>query len=44
MLITTRQSNEVLVVDMKGSLDSSTSGYVYDELVKIAQSGSEGPA
>lgn len=39
MQITTRQSEDVLVVDMSGSLDTSTSGAAYDEMVSIAQSG-----
>ena len=40
MKIITRTANDVLVVDMSGSLDTSTSGYAYDEMVKIAKSGS----
>jgi len=39
MQITTRDANDVLVVDMIGSLDTSTSGDAYDEMVRIAQSG-----
>ena len=39
MQITTRKANEVLVVDMIGSLDTTTSGDAYDEMVKIAKSG-----
>jgi anti-sigma B factor antagonist len=35
MNISTRQAYNVLVVDMEGRLDSSTSGYGYDEMVKI---------
>lgn len=35
MEISTRQAYDVLVVDMKGRLDSRSSGYTYDELVKI---------
>jgi anti-anti-sigma factor len=37
MKITTRQSYDVQIVDIAGRLDSSTSGYGYDELVKIAK-------
>ena len=37
MEISTREAYGVLVVDMEGRLDSSTSGYSYDELVRIAQ-------
>ena len=40
MQITTRESYEVLVVDMQGKLDTTTSGYAYDEMVRIANSGS----
>lgn len=36
MEISTRQAYDVLVVDMKGRLDSKASGYSYDELVRIA--------
>ena len=32
---TTRQSEDVLVVDMSGSLDTSTSGAAYDEMVSM---------
>jgi len=41
MQISTRTSYEVLVVDVAGRLDSKTSGYAYDEMVRIAQSGSK---
>ncbi|MBD1856096.1 MULTISPECIES: STAS domain-containing protein [Leptolyngbya] len=37
MEISTRLAYGVLVVDMKGRLDSRTSGYSYDELVRIAK-------
>ncbi|UBF24578.1 STAS domain-containing protein [Kovacikia minuta CCNUW1] len=36
MKISTRKAYDVLVVDMEGRLDSSTSGYAYEELVRIA--------
>jgi anti-sigma B factor antagonist len=39
MQITTRESYEVLVVDMQGKLDTTTSGHAYDEMVRIAQGG-----
>ncbi len=39
MEIHTRQVNDVLVVDMAGSLDTQTSGYASDEMVRIAQGG-----
>ena len=38
--ITTREAEDVLVVDMVGRLDTSTSGDAYDQMVRIAQSGS----
>ena len=38
--ITTREAEDVLVVDMVGKLDTSTSGDAYDQMVGIAQSGS----
>lgn len=41
MKISTRQSYDVLVVDMDGRLDSSTSGYGYDEMVRIAKGDSK---
>ncbi len=41
MEIKTRQSQDVLVVDMVGRLDSSTAGAAYDELVGIAKGGSK---
>jgi anti-sigma B factor antagonist len=37
MKITTRQSYDIQIVDMEGRLDSTTSGYGYDELVRIAK-------
>jgi anti-anti-sigma factor len=37
MEISTRQSYDVLVVDMVGRLDSRTSGYGYDEMVRIVK-------
>ena len=40
MQISTRKSYEVLVVDVAGRLDTKTSGDAYDEMVRIAQSGS----
>jgi anti-anti-sigma factor len=39
MKIDTRTAGDVLVVDMDGRLDTQTSGYASDELVRIAQSG-----
>ena len=39
MQITTRESYDVLVVDVDGKLDTSTSGYAYDEMVRLAKSG-----
>lgn len=39
MKISTREAYDVLVVDMDGRLDSKTSGYGYDEMVRIAQGG-----
>ena len=39
MEIKTRQSGEILVVDMAGRLDSATAGSAYDELVGIAKGG-----
>src|SRR5262245_24145048 len=41
MQIKTRESYEVLVVDIEGKLDTSTSGYAYDEMVRIAKSGNK---
>ncbi len=41
MQINTRESYEVLVVDMEGRLDTNTSGYAYDEMVRIAKSGNK---
>jgi anti-anti-sigma factor len=37
MQVSTRQSYDVLIVDMEGRLDSKSSGYSYDEMVAIAQ-------
>jgi anti-anti-sigma factor len=37
MNISTRQIYNVIVVDMVGRLDSTTSGYGYEEMVKITQ-------
>jgi anti-sigma B factor antagonist len=37
MKITTRQVYDIQVVDIEGRLDSTTSGYGYDELVRIAK-------
>ncbi len=34
MQINTRESYEVLVVDIEGRLDTNTSGYGYDEMVR----------
>lgn len=39
MEIGTHKVADLLVVDMAGRLDTSTSGKAYDEMVKIAQSG-----
>ena len=39
MEISTREVSDVLVVDMAGRLDTSTSGKAYDEMVRIAKSG-----
>ena len=39
MQINTRESDEVLVVDIEGRLDTTTSGYGYDEMVRIAKGG-----
>lgn len=33
--ITTRQANDITVVDMTGVLDTETSGYAYDEMAKL---------
>jgi anti-anti-sigma factor len=38
MKVTTRESYGITVVDIEGRLDSNTSGYGYDELVRIAKS------
>ncbi len=37
MKIDTRQVYDVIVVDMTGRLDTQTSGYAYDEMVRIAK-------
>jgi anti-anti-sigma factor len=37
MQISTRQSYDVLIVDMEGRLDSKSSGSSYDKMVAIAQ-------
>ncbi len=37
MKIDTRQVHDVTVVDMTGRLDTQTSGYAYDEMVRIAK-------
>jgi anti-anti-sigma factor len=39
--IETRQSHDILVVDMAGRLDTSTSGTSYDKMVGIAKSGAK---
>ena len=39
MNISTRQTDDITVVDMDGELDSQTSGNAYDEMVRIAKSG-----
>ena len=39
MEIATRDVSDVVVVDMAGRLDTSTSGKAYDEMVGIAKSG-----
>lgn len=41
MQISTRESYEVLVVEIEGRLDTSTSGYGYDEMIRIAKSGNK---
>lgn len=41
MKISSRTAYDVLVVEMEGRLDSQTSGYGYDELVRIAKSGNK---
>ena len=41
MQINTRESYEVLVVDIEGRLDTTTSGYGYDEMVRIAKGGNK---
>ncbi|MDX2228039.1 MAG: STAS domain-containing protein [Leptolyngbyaceae cyanobacterium bins.349] len=37
MKISTREVYDVLVVDMEGRLDSKTSGYGYEELVRLVK-------
>jgi anti-anti-sigma factor len=41
MQINTRESYDVLVVDIAGRLDTTASGYGYDEMVRIAQGGNK---
>jgi anti-sigma B factor antagonist len=41
MEISTRQVIDVTVVDLTGRLDSQASGRAYDELVRLAQSGTK---
>ena len=41
MKITTRESYEVLVVDIEGRLDTTTAGYGRDELALIARGGNK---
>lgn len=41
MQINTRESYEVLVVDIEGRLDTNTSAYGYDEMVRIAKGGNK---
>ena len=41
MQITTRESYDVLVVDIEGRLDTNTSGDGYDEMVRIAKGGNK---
>src|ERR1700704_6035181 len=41
MQINTRESYDVLVVDIVGRLDTTTSGYGYDEMVRIAKGGNK---
>ncbi len=41
MEISSREVSDILVVDMAGRLDTSTSGDAYDEMVEIAQSGAK---
>ena len=41
MEISSREVSDILVVDMAGRLDTSTSGDAYDEMVGIAQSGAK---
>ena len=41
MQISTRESDEVLVVDISGRLDSTTSGHGYDELGRMVQGGNK---
>ncbi len=39
MRIKTREAYDVLVVDVEGKLDTTTSGQAYDEMVRISQGG-----
>jgi anti-sigma B factor antagonist len=41
MNIATRQSGDVLVVDLAGRLDSSTAGSAYDQLTGLAKGGAK---
>ncbi len=41
MQINTREVSNILVVDMTGRLDTSTSGYAYDEMVRIAENSGD---
>ncbi len=41
MQIKTREAYEVLIVDIDGRLDSNSSGYGYDEMVRIVKGGSK---
>jgi anti-anti-sigma factor len=41
MEICTREVSGMLFVDMAGRLDTSTSGYAYDEMARIAKSGAK---
>ena len=41
MQINTRESDDVLIVDIEGWLDTTTSGFGYDEMVRIAKGGNK---
>ena len=41
MQITTRESYDAMVVDVEGWLDTTTSGYAYDEMVRIDKGGNK---